>query len=280
MKTKIRSPLAWFIIVLSSVALIGFWFTPVMADESGATGDVEVVMPEGSGTLDQFGGADVSIPEAEESFGQNYQATWIGAQDFDPMDGSIAYNRGPSGIGSFRCRTSGANWFDGTIRLPSGANLYIMRVFYYNPSAQPIYFFLHRTAVSESNGVAPSVVQIGPAPSTSAGGYGNIYGTYNTIIANRYNIYNARINLGTNSCVIGARLFWYRQIRTGLSTPFVDIGGLSQNFKDSIGALYASGITTGTSSITYSPNNPVTRGQMAAFLARALGLYWDYYSSY
>jgi S-layer homology domain len=39
-------------------------------------------------------------------------------------------------------------------------------------------------------------------------------------------------------------------------------------------ALAASGITAGCGSGNYCPDNPVTRGQMAVFLAKALGLHW------
>ena len=35
-----------------------------------------------------------------------------------------------------------------------------------------------------------------------------------------------------------------------------------------VNCIYGLGITTGTSADTYSPQNNVTRGQMAAFLAR------------
>ena len=40
-----------------------------------------------------------------------------------------------------------------------------------------------------------------------------------------------------------------------------------------IEAIYAAGITTGYGDGTYRPEEPVTRGQMAAFLSRALGLH-------
>jgi hypothetical protein len=45
-----------------------------------------------------------------------------------------------------------------------------------------------------------------------------------------------------------------------------------------IEALKASGITGGcqASPPLYCPDNPVTRGQMAVFLAKALGLHWPY----
>jgi hypothetical protein len=42
-----------------------------------------------------------------------------------------------------------------------------------------------------------------------------------------------------------------------------------------IEALAASGITAGCSADSYCPDNPVTRGEMAVFLAAALGLHFN-----
>jgi len=41
-----------------------------------------------------------------------------------------------------------------------------------------------------------------------------------------------------------------------------------------IEALYASGITAGCGNGNFCPNSPLTRGQMAVFLSKALGLQW------
>ena len=49
--------------------------------------------------------------------------------------------------------------------------------------------------------------------------------------------------------------------------PFVDVAESSFAY-DSIGCIYGLGVTTGTSSETYSPAGLVTREQMAAFLER------------
>lgn len=59
------------------------------------------------------------------------------------------------------------------------------------------------------------------------------------------------------------------QLGAGGATPFTDIDG--SLFEGDIESLYTAGITVGTTPNTYSPNDPVTRGQMATFLARALG---------
>ncbi|HEX4438485.1 MAG TPA: S-layer homology domain-containing protein, partial [Thermoanaerobaculia bacterium] len=39
-------------------------------------------------------------------------------------------------------------------------------------------------------------------------------------------------------------------------------------------ALNAAGITGGCGNGNYCPDGPVTRGQMAVFLSKALGLHW------
>jgi hypothetical protein len=46
----------------------------------------------------------------------------------------------------------------------------------------------------------------------------------------------------------------------------------SHPFFQYIEALAGSGITGGCGNGNYCPDNPVTRGQMAVFLAKALGL--------
>ena len=51
-------------------------------------------------------------------------------------------------------------------------------------------------------------------------------------------------------------------------TPFTDIGDRAFAERAAIGAIYALGVTTGTSATTYSPHSNVTREQMASFVAR------------
>jgi S-layer family protein len=55
-----------------------------------------------------------------------------------------------------------------------------------------------------------------------------------------------------------------------VSTPFTDIG--TSPFKADIEWLYGQGITTGCTATLYCPKDPVTREQMASFLARMFSL--------
>jgi hypothetical protein len=59
-----------------------------------------------------------------------------------------------------------------------------------------------------------------------------------------------------------------------LFADFNDVPTSSPQFQF-IEALYASGITAGCGGGNYCPNSPLTRGQMAVFLAKALGLQWQ-----
>src|SRR5438552_129772 len=53
-----------------------------------------------------------------------------------------------------------------------------------------------------------------------------------------------------------------------LTLPFLDVAG--NGFFCQIAEAYFAGLTNGTSATTYGPNDPVTRGQMAAFITRTL----------
>lgn len=69
-------------------------------------------------------------------------------------------------------------------------------------------------------------------------------------------------------------VWWRRQVSPAPATSdFGDVPTSSPQFQF-IEALYHSGITAGCGGGNYCPDNPVTRGQMAVFLAKALGLNW------
>lgn len=71
-------------------------------------------------------------------------------------------------------------------------------------------------------------------------------------------------------------IWWKRQISPAPgSARFTDVPIGAQFFAE-IEALAASGITLGCTATTFCPNATLTRAQMAAFLARALGLSFPY----
>jgi hypothetical protein len=70
------------------------------------------------------------------------------------------------------------------------------------------------------------------------------------------------------------RVFYKLQISPDpAGATFADVP-VGHPFHRFVEALYASGITGGCGGGNYCPDAPVTRGQMAVFLAGALGLHW------
>ena len=58
------------------------------------------------------------------------------------------------------------------------------------------------------------------------------------------------------------------------TATFADVPTNPSYFR-AIEALAASGITQGCGGGNFCPNQPVTRGELAKFLANALGLHWQ-----
>ena len=72
----------------------------------------------------------------------------------------------------------------------------------------------------------------------------------------------------------GARVLYRRQVSPAPSTATFNDVPISHPFFQFVEALAASGITAGCGTGVYCPDAPLTRGQMAVFLAKALGLHW------
>jgi hypothetical protein len=73
----------------------------------------------------------------------------------------------------------------------------------------------------------------------------------------------------------GVDIWWKRQISPAPAVASLTDVPPSAQFFAEIEAMKDSGITAGCTATTYCPEDHVTRRQMAAFFARALGLYWD-----
>jgi hypothetical protein len=80
------------------------------------------------------------------------------------------------------------------------------------------------------------------------------------------------------STTVGAVRVWYRLQVTPppFGATFNDVPASDPAFQY-VEALYSSGITSGCGNGSYCPDTPLTRRQMAVFLAKALGLYWPEY---
>lgn len=90
-------------------------------------------------------------------------------------------------------------------------------------------------------------------------------------------IYGVVCNLSggtSNTRLRGFRLFYELQISPDPATATFSDVPTDHLFFQHVEALFASGITAGCGGGNYCPDDPLTRGQMAVFLAKALGLHW------
>jgi len=93
------------------------------------------------------------------------------------------------------------------------------------------------------------------------------------IVDNLNNTYGLRVTANSDY-FRGVKVYYKRGVGPAPTTAtFADVP-TSHPFFRVIEALAASGITQGCGNGNFCPNDPVTRGAMASFLARALGLFW------
>lgn len=72
----------------------------------------------------------------------------------------------------------------------------------------------------------------------------------------------------------GVRITWHRDVSPPPATATFPDVPTNHPFFTYVEALYAAGITGGYGNGLYGVNDPISRGQMAVFLAKALGLHW------
>jgi len=85
-----------------------------------------------------------------------------------------------------------------------------------------------------------------------------------------------RVDTPSSTAVRMVRLRWHRQVSP--APPAATFGDVPTGhpFFQFVEALANSGITAGCGSGNYCPDLPLTRGQMAVFLSKALGLHWPW----
>lgn len=246
-----------------------------------------------------------SPSRADGQFGPNVQKLHIPFSAF--------HSRFPSAFTpAYNCCNDGYVWpFAGTpglaalvapidaSQLPSGAHITQMRAFIRDGTAvldEDIMIALCRTGVGELAGNFPE----GDCPVVLfSDGSHNDYGitvaadhvveytTSGFLVPPVSWVYTLVVEFGTATKIrqyIGDELrlrqvviYFERQIRprsTLIFPPTFDDVPEDSPIFDEVEALYAAGISAGCDPNNYCPDAPVTRGQLALLMARALGLNW------
>jgi hypothetical protein len=234
-----------------------------------------------------------ALPDTGQEFGSGVNLDVWGFVDFLPTTSDTTYSIGagpPAGdtrwTTSFGALTAGAN------RLPNGAYIEGFDVYYYDVSPANNFFFNFCRRIRDTGtGEDPSTTCI--ATFQSSGTPGNAYELVTIgIEADRTIRYRANwdgdglietadyyfsISTGGSDGDVrfaSVRARWRRQVSPPpQSATFADVP-TNHPFFAFVEALYRSGITAGCGGGNFCPDDPISRGQMAVFLAAALGLHW------
>jgi hypothetical protein len=210
--------------------------------------------------------------------------TAVGASSLVPYQTGFNYIRNPSGTGIYCSASSTDSRATADFQLPHGASLSFLRVWAVDTDVQDMTMALDELCQPDFAAAQPIITLKGTVTTSGAPGQFTGLDSLSGTVDNQSCVYRLRVQFGpsTTSCsgssvlaFYKARVQWNRQIKPAPATAsFTDVPVGSQ-FHGEVEALAASGITAGCTATQFCPTATVTRLQMAAFLARALGLQWD-----
>lgn len=176
-----------------------------------------------------------------------------------------------------------------TLELPHGAEIKQVCIFAYTPpdNGFAAYLRLHRRSLASPGDPAPTPTQIlavnneNDAPgyeiSCSAFASHGIVQPSEDIDASEgeeYVDWRLQADIGPGNGFGGAAIRWQRTVSPAPETATFGDVPVGDPFFPFVEPLGASAISSGCGGGKYCSDAPVTRGQMAVFLARALGLHW------
>ncbi len=218
-------------------------------------------------------------------FGTNCcQILPIPASSFNPIDtGAAGYTglgAGPGFVTLYGGSLGADVW--ATVTLPSGAALDFLDLYWYDTDAS---FDICVDLNTFTGTTSPGGTVLATTCSTGSTGFGYSSTLFSGTVDNnvigsgaQYVVVVYDANPGFNLGFKGVDIWWHRQVSPApLTATFNDVP-TNHPFFQFVEALVASGITAGcqASPPLYCPDAPLTRKQMAAFLAKGFGLYWPY----
>jgi hypothetical protein len=217
----------------------------------------------------------------DESFGLGTQDLWVDSAEFASHTGS---GWAHTGFG-YRYNNTGAPIMDfiAPIDLPAGARITAITCYFYDIDAtQNALVTLHRSEYNSATNV-PGGGQIGGfIQSVGTLGYQPSTVTYNETVRRREGTVSYFYSLGAHMTAAntlrlrGCWIRWNRQVSPAPATATFSDVPTSHPYFRFVEALVDSGISSGCGGGLYCVNNPVTRGEMAVFLAVALGLHFPF----
>jgi hypothetical protein len=200
-----------------------------------------------------------------------FAAAFNGLHALDPIATNINF---------YRYFTGGSKVFLGSVSIPEGVIIDYIGLNNCDTAGGNFTIYLYDSTTGDGAGIVGTLT-------TNA--HASCLIDYNSVPGTEFN-YSYPMNAGHNLQIeviqaggaptdgsVGVQsveVWWRRVVSPAPATAdFTDVPTSSPQFQF-IEALYHSGVTAGYGGGNYCPDNPLTRGQMAVFLAKALGLHW------
>ncbi len=234
-------------------------------------------------------GGVVAQEKGPDLFGPTVGILNVAAEEFvcsvpDDVEG-CGYARGYDGW--WYSRNSSGNWVLAPVNLPAGAMIFGIRVFFDDSDTDGFFRIMFERdhyhdgipgsmnildfATGTPGVTGPSEVWLSLDPPITVRYYFTVDSQF---WAQKY-ILAARLAGTMDTSFFGVMVYWKRQVSPAPETAtFADVATGHPYFQF-VEALAASGITAGCGGGNYCPDDPITRGQMAVYLAAALGLHWN-----
>lgn len=228
-----------------------------------------------------FGSAAAAVKPSAPDYGTTALTyLQVGAAAFTPMDSSAVYTTTGDGYHDLILRTVTGSFVDfaAPIQLPGGAIVKYLELDYCDNTGGSGFV---QGALVESDYLGNSLNYVGFLASDGDGcTYTSVDATSENMVVNNYLRHYwllATISSSmSGSTGLGGMIVGYQlQVSPAPGTATFNDVQANHPFFQFIEALASSGITGGCGSGNYCPDNPVTRGQMAVFLAKALGLHYQ-----
>jgi hypothetical protein len=220
-------------------------------------------------------GADVLAEDAPETYGTaSLTAYVVGSYAFQSRSSSTPLS---GGQGVERSFTTTSAFAVATPMLPSGAQVerIELRGCDTDPAAQIVVNF---GSCPNPGGTCPiaATITTGTAATPGCNNFSTTLATP-VIINNATQVLSVEITMGATSATSFSAVKLYYRLRVSpapATATFPSDVPTTHPFFRFVEALAAAGVTGGCGTGSYCPDAPVTRGQMAVFLATALGLHF------
>ncbi len=237
----------------------------------------------GLGTQSALPSEGTTVAPEPEAYGTTSESVLvIAGPNLNPHDSTVGWATAVSGSTGVSIYSTGStsDWWTGVF-VPSGAVITRLTIEACDSSAIGQLHFALASGVAPA-GISTNVTPIGTTGLTETPGCGffSVTPTSTLNVANGSNDYWAFVSWSGAGAFDGSvllnsvRVFYRLQVSPAPATAtFPTDVPTTHAFFRFVEALAAAGITGGCGTNQFCPDSPVTRGQMAVFLAVALGLH-------